>query len=381
MTPQPPSTSPRTGSTARNTGVDVLRIVSIVAVVVGHVYASDLEWRRYLEIWRMPLFFFLSGFFFTRGRTFAFEARQRWRTLAVPYLAWGVLMSLAAWRWNSDDPAQFWELMARGWYGGSWQDPPWWAFWFISVLFFTTLLRRWLERYPSWVAWAVSMVGLGLAQITGGDDYPAGPMGLLPLGIGLALPCMFYILCGEFLRYEVLARYASIPGTRLEHHDGARRLGPHQLASLGIVLVLLGGLAVAAGIPSHNIKFSGFGLFLITPIVGVVMATGMLLIFGTWVNMALGWARPAVNALVRTGTVVVLAHGYIIIKLAQFNVDENFSRFALTVLISWALGLLINATPLSPLLSGVPAPEWWKRRRAAAASSSGDAASGSAPTS
>lgn len=351
----------RSGAGTRNAGVDLLRILSIVAVVVGHIYASELEWRHYLEIWRMPLFFFLSGFFFTRGRTLAYEAKQRWKTLAVPYLVWGVLMSIAALRWNLDDPAQFWELMARGWYGGAFQDPPWWAFWFISVLFFTTVLRRWLERYPRWVAWTVAVIGLGLAQIPGGE-MPAGPLGLTPFGMGLALPCLFFILCGEFLRYDVLGRIASFPGAQSTHDDGQWRLGSHQLGFLGVGLFLLGAAMVALGVPPHNIKFTGFGWFLITSLVGVVMASGMLLVFGTWVNAAVQFARPAISAVVRTGTVVVLVHGWVIIKLSQWEVEGNFLRFALTVLISWGIGLIINATPLSPWLSGVPAPDRQKRR-------------------
>ncbi|WMY79689.1 acyltransferase [Citricoccus sp. I39-566] len=320
--------------------MDVLRIVSIVAVVAGHSYGPRLVGSEYLEIWRMPLFFFLTGYFWTRGRAFGHEVQARWRTLAVPYLIWAVIMSVAAWAWTRDTPGEFWPLMANGWYGGSDQTPPWWAFWFISVLFFVTLLRRFLERFPVAVAWGIAVLGLALSLL------PDGPIGRTPLGAGLALPCLFFVLAGELFRYSIQPRI--------------RR----NRALIGAVCVAVGLLAVTLGVEPLNIKFSGFGDFLLTPVVGALTAAGFVLVFGTVVNrLAQGAARP-VNALVRTGTVVVLFHGWLLQTLVDVGILDDGAKFVLTVLISWAVGLALNATPLAPWLSGVPAPDWWTRWRA-----------------
>jgi fucose 4-O-acetylase-like acetyltransferase len=320
--------------------VDVLRIVSIAAVVLGHAYGPRLPGGQYLEIWRMPLFFFLTGYFWTLGRPFAHELRTRWKALGVPYLTWAVIMSVAAWLWTRDAPAEFWPLMATGWYGGSDQTPPWWAFWFISVLFFVTLLRRWLEAFPPWVAWAVSVGGLLLSML------PDSLLGRTPLGMGLALPCLFFVLAGELFRYAIqprIARHRALTGTGI---------------------FLLGLLAVRLGVEPLNIKFSGFGQFLLSPVVGAAMAAGLVLVFGTVVERFVRAAAPAVNALVRTGTVVVLFHGWLLQTLMDHGVLDDGLKFVLCLLISWAVGLLINATPLSPWLSGVPAPDWWTHWRA-----------------
>jgi fucose 4-O-acetylase-like acetyltransferase len=320
--------------------VDVLRIVSIAAVVLGHAYGPRLPGGQYLEIWRMPLFFFLTGYFWTLGRPFAHELRTRWKALGVPYLTWAVIMSVAAWLWTVDAPAEFWPLMATGWYGGSDQTPPWWAFWFISVLFFVTLLRRWLELFPAWVAWAVAAGGLLLAML------PDSLLGRTPLGIGLALPCLFFVLAGEVFRYALhprITRYRALTGT---------------------AIFLLGLLAVWLGVEPLNIKFAGFGQFLLSPVVGAAMAAGLVLVFGTVVERLVRGAAPAVNALVRTGTVVVLFHGWLLQTLVDHDVLDDAAKFALCLVISWAVGLLINATPLSPWLSGVPAPNWWTHWRA-----------------
>lgn len=333
--------TPARRASTRNTGVDALRLVSIAAVVLGHSYLSKLEFSQYLEVWRMPLFFFLSGYFWTRGRPFVPDVRGRWKSLAVPYLVWAVIMSVAAWRWNHQDPDRFWELMRSGWYGGADQDPPWWAFWFISVLFFTTVLRRFLERFPSWVAWVLSGVGLGVAYTTA-DSWIAKT----PLGIGLAFPCLFYLLAGELFR---------------------RRIEPNVVrhrALTGAVLIGLGLGAVALGLEPHNIKFGGFGTPLLTPLVGVMMAAGAVLVFGSFVDRLLRLlaertgtgrvVRTAISALVRTGTVVVLVHGEVLMELMELGVTDPFPKFVCTLLLSWAIGLVLLSTPLSRLLTGVP---------------------------
>ncbi|MFC7403008.1 acyltransferase family protein [Citricoccus sp. GCM10030269] len=315
----------------------MLRVVSIVAVVVGHSYGSRLPGGEYLEIWRMPLFFFLTGYFWTRGRSVGHEIQGRWKTLGVPYLVWAVIMSVAAWAWTQGSPDDFWPLMASGWYGGSGQTPPWWAFWFISVLFFVAVLRRVLEQVPVQVAWGVAVVGLVLSML------PDSMLGRTPLGMGLALPCLFFVLAGEFFRYEIQPRI------------------PRYRALTGAVAVVLGLTAVRLGVEPLNIKFSGFGTFLLSPVVGIVTAAGFVLIFSTVVNrLVQGMTRP-VNALVRTGTVVVLFHGWLLATLVDEGVTQDGAKFVLTVLISWAVGLAINASPLSPWLSGVPQPSWWTR--------------------
>ena len=228
-----------------------------------------------------------------------------------------------------------------GWYGGADQPPPWWAFWFISVLFFVTVLRRLLEHLPSWIAWAVALTGLVLAHV-----IPESGLARTPLGVGLALPCLSYVLCGESFRRDVMPR--------LRRHR----------AVLGTALVLVGILAVRLGLPPHNIKFSGFGAFLLTPLVGVVMAAGMVLVFSTFVEHQLrtlarrtgtGRAlRSSTTALTRTGTVVVLLHGLVLMELMRLGVEDNLAKFTVTLGLSWAVGLALLATPLSRALTGVP---------------------------
>lgn len=319
--------------------MDVLRVFSIAAVVLGHAYGPRIEGTQFLEIWRMPLFFFLTGYFWTAGRSFTSEVRNRWTTLGIPYLLWAVLMSIAAWFWTLDTPEELTELLQVGWYGGSDQPPPWWAFWFISVLFFVAVLRRFLERFPAWVAWVVALAGLGLAEL------PDSLLGRTPLGIGLALPCLFFVLCGELFRTRIQPR---IPRFR---------------ALIGALVVAAGLGAVWLGLEPMNIKFSGFGLFLLSPLVGALMAAGMVLLFSTVVDRVTRPVAALVTPLVRTGTVVVLFHGWLLETLVHQGILEDDHKFWITLLTSWAVGLVIVFSPLAPWLAGVPAPRWMDRWR------------------
>ena len=319
--------------------MDALRLVSIAAVVLGHAYLTDLTFSRYLEIWRMPLFFFLTGYFWTRGRPWATDVRGRFRSLMVPYLVWAALMSVAAFAWFADDPDLLRRLMLTGWYGGADQEPPWWAFWFISVLFFTTVLRRFLERFPSAVAWAVGLAGLAWAHLV-----PDSAIARTPLGVGLALPCLLFVLSGEMFRRHV------------QPHVRRHR------TLIGVGLVLLGLVAVRLGLEPPNIKFGGFGTPVLTPAVGVLMSAGMVLVFGSTVEGLLrsfarrtgtGQAlRRAITALVRTGTVVVLLHGWVLMWVTRHGVEDNAAKFALALALSWLAGLALLATPLSKPFTG-----------------------------
>ena len=216
-------------------------------------------------------------------------------------------MSVAAWLWTVDAPAEFWPLMATGWYGESAQTPPWWAFWFISVLFFVTLLRRWLEFFPAWVAWAVAAGGLLLAML------PDSLLGRTPLGIGLALPCLFSSCLGP----ARCSATHSIPVTRY------RALEPEQ------AIFLLGLLAVWLGVEEPlNIKFAGFGQFPLSPVVGAAMAAGLVLVFGA------GGGAPASGRPRRStpwfapGPWSCSSTGWLLQTLVDHDVLDDAAKFA-----------------------------------------------------
>src|SRR5699024_11328452 len=106
-----------------------------------------------LTIWRLPLFFLLSGFFLTPSRSLQVAVTKRWDSLIIPYLSWSVVISvwLIIVLWGQDEVIL--EHLATGWAGGANQSIFWMAAWFITTLAAASILRRFLERFGTVVVW------------------------------------------------------------------------------------------------------------------------------------------------------------------------------------------------------------------------------------
>ncbi|GAB3846886.1 acyltransferase family protein [Nesterenkonia populi] len=326
----------------RNVGIDLLRVISVVAVVLGHAWPF-MPGEEYLQIWRMPLFFFLAGFFLSSSRGFSREASVRWRTLGVPYVTWFLVLSalvvihgFTPRPFDQDGP---WELIAGAAYGGGLTHSPYLAFWFISVLFFAVLLVRGLLHLPWWIHPPAAAAGLALAQI------PDSLMSYTPLGVGLAPACAAYILAGFWVRRLLTAPWA----------EAAAR-SPFA-GAVGMGLIFTGLYGVSSGYRTMNMKWSGFGDYLVSPALAVLICIGLVLIFSTWADSLLK-AVPGigggVSQLVATGTLVVFLHPYVLFLVSD-AAEFPPARAAIALAICWPLGLLVNRTRLSPWLTGLGA--------------------------
>lgn len=312
--------------------MDLLRVISVAAVVIGHAYPG-MPGEEYLQIWRMPLFFFLAGFFFSTSRTFSGEVAVRWRTLATPYLTWFLILLGAVWAMEHT-PWPFGEYVISGALaGGASTDMPFLAFWFISVMFFAALLLRILVALPWWVGVVVALVGLTLAEI------PESRMAYTLLGIGLVPACTTYMLAGYWFRRHFWRIPRAVP--------------------VGVLCLIVGFGGVVLGAETMNMKWSGFGTYLLSPMLAILICCGMVLIFSTRVDAVLRRLPSAVTViseLVRTGTLVVFAHALVLyLALRWLGIEEPLTRTALALALCWALGVLVNRTPLSPYLTGLPA--------------------------
>lgn len=380
-------TSGRQKLSTRNIGIDLLRVISVIAVVLGHAWPF-MPGEEFLQIWRMPLFFFLAGFFLSSSRTLRVEFTIRWRTLGIPYLVWlAVLSTLVLVHHFTPWPFEnTWGILAGALFGGGLTDMPYLAFWFISVLFFALLWVRILLKLPWPLQLAAAVSGFALAKI------PHSAMSFTALGIGLVPACAAYILAGYWFRrlFSATSTGQRVTGERVtkdhvadhavaaedmadlhatsqptaDHHTAVHHPARAHLPAmaaiwpgiLGIGLVATGISAVALGAGTMNMKWSGFGTFLLSPLLAVTICIGLILTFGTWVDAALR-ALPGgvavVSELVRTGTLVVFFHAYMLFILWDL-LPWPPGRVVIAVVICWSLGALINRTRLSPYLTGLP---------------------------
>ncbi|MEU5947789.1 acyltransferase [Micromonospora sp. NPDC047465] len=307
----------------RSVGIDTLRIVGLAAVVVGHVWIDDTT-RAVIYTWHVPLFFILTGYFWSAGRPMGGELRKRWQTLGVPYLTWLVLLlamlaAVAAVKGGVGPDA-----FSGALYGGTAAVRPFSAFWFISVLFLIAVAYRWLERFGTAVSWGVALVGL-LAAYLAPDVVTAGP-----LGVFLVPACLLFVLCGRHLR----------------------QLRPRLSAGMGAGMVSAGaGLVLIGASGSLDIKAGDFG----KPVFGVLTATllscGFILLAEALDGRVGVPAARAVGRLAACGMAVVLSHAAVLWVL-RTGPNGGWVDLAAALVLPWAFALAVLRTRFGPQLTG-----------------------------
>ncbi|HEY4534639.1 MAG TPA: acyltransferase [Enteractinococcus sp.] len=338
--------------TQRNIGIDALRVFSIAMVILGH--SGSFEGSSLLSMWRMPLFFILSGLFLVPyRRSLRVEIARRWESLIIPYLAWSMLISLVVIALKWDDPADMLHHLYTGWRGGTGRSVYWMSSWFLLTLAVSAVILRYLERFPRWVAWAIAISGLVASRIfvylQQLDVLDGHPFAAMPLRLGISLPVLFYLLIGQEIRSRIMPLVQELSTTRA--------------TSIGIVLVIAPlVLAHHFSIPAHYIHAGRFGWPFITPGIAIVVTIGFIMIFSTGVNRLLQrWttAGDTIGRLARTGSTVVLFHGLVLlwthsIGFGSSSLGDVLIRFGIALTAAFSVGLIINMTPAARTLSGVP---------------------------
>lgn len=122
--------------TKRLDWVDVAKGITILLMVAGHTSIPETI-SKYIWSFHMPLFFFVSGVFYSekKYKTFSSLFKRRLFTLLVPYVFFSVVVMLGYYGtvyWNPKE-------LYLGWNG--------YALWFIPVLFMSEMLLYPFAKY------------------------------------------------------------------------------------------------------------------------------------------------------------------------------------------------------------------------------------------
>jgi acyltransferase len=321
----------------RSLAIDVVRVVGVVAVVVGHLYdAGNREdptlIRTALFSWHVPVFFFLTGYLWRRGRrTVAEEARSRAWTLLVPYAIWTGILG-AYWFTRQALAGQFdaHELVSALWAGGR-SGGVFAPHWFLPVLFLTAVLLRALDRLPGWVAWMLAAGGVLFCSAFGSWVAFDVPWAAL-----FAVPCLAFVLVGRWM--------AAVRD----------RLGSAAVPT-GLVLLATSAALLATGIARPvDIKLGYFG----TPVLGVLVACAISAALVLFAEAAFssapgGRAGDLVSEIAQVSIVVLLLHTFTFDPLLDLGIPIHLV-LPLSLLLTWGVALAAHRSPASRLLVGIP---------------------------
>lgn len=321
-----PTTSPA-ATAARSVGIDLARVVGLVAIVAGHAWEGP-EVSLYLFSWHVPIFFLLTGYLWRTGRPLGTEVRKRARTLLVPYVLWYLIVAGIWFTYASQvlyDEFD-WHAAARTALGGVDAPRPFSAFWFVTALFVATVALRALEKVGPWAPWVVAALFLGLFVQ---DRFRwAGVYWSAATGVA----CLVFVLAGHVLRTQ-------------------RDRVPLPLVT-GVALVLVGLVPIVAGdVLSLNLKGGSFG----TPYLSILCATaisiGVLLVCESVAQVLPPLLLRPVVPLATAALPLLFTHTLVMAFIdANSDPTTRWWVFGAALVLPWTLGLLIARTPLRSVL-------------------------------
>lgn len=328
-------------SKTRSGAIDAVRVLGIVAVVAGHTWDNAIL-RDALYLWHVPVFFVLSGYLWSPGRSVREEIAKRSRTLLLPYALWLLLISApyGAQLYSHGDlsPAVFAHLLL----GGSYVGRPFSAFWFVTALFVAAVGFRLLQKTPVWARALFITIVLGIA-------FMYGPLlAKVPLSIGVALPCIAFLMTGEALRQM-----------------RSRIIRP---ALTGFGALMLGFVLAASGAASPlDLKPGDFGTPGLSVIAAILISCGLVLVAEVLLARADDRTNQWFTRLAGAGFMVILTHSSVLWVLGAGKDSQPFV-FLVALFAPWVAAMMIARTRLAPSLLGtrVPAPRQGQQRPDAA---------------
>jgi fucose 4-O-acetylase-like acetyltransferase len=201
--------------TGRVEYIDIARGIGILLVALAHADVSLFSpyLHRLIYSFHMPLFFFLSGYFFNPGIPFGVLLKKRFDTILKPYLVTILLIYIASLSFTNMRFATVFGRIAKALYGtGYYID--WVQLWFLPSLFVTSLFAFLVYRVllihinNRYVRWSVmlAILAVGVYFLDVFYPYSFSLLGKqyelygLPFSLDLVLLSGFFYILGNEIR-------------------------------------------------------------------------------------------------------------------------------------------------------------------------------------
>lgn len=175
--------------------IDILKGIGIISVVIAHV-VTEGSVNRFIFLFHMPLFFYLSGYLYKPNPNYKQYFIQKFQALMIPYFAFLILFFVPqfGFRWPLSKPLDALVLFLwggsefKGWLG---------AFWFVTSFFITQQLFNWLfNNLTSKLLISLNIIFLVLAYL----NYYYLPHLSIPLAANLVLYTLPIFTTGYYLK-------------------------------------------------------------------------------------------------------------------------------------------------------------------------------------
>lgn len=310
----------------RSGALDAVRVFGIVAVIVGHAWDTETL-RVIIYTWHVPVFFVLSGYLWSTNKTLRQEATKRTHSLLVPYAFWLVLTSMLMMAKMYSDQELSRDRLVGLLLGGSYIGGPFAAFWFVTALFVAVIVFRAMQKMPASMRLAIVFVFLYLA-------YSFGPeIARIPLAAGVALPCVIFLMAGQFLR-----------------SFRARLARPALLAAFFLIAAIL---MIFAGSSPLDLKGGDFGTPVVSVLTAILISFALILLSEVMLRHVNANMNNFFTRLASVGMMVIMTHATIL-WISNFIGLSPFVAFTCSLAFSWCASLFVSKTALSPWLVGAP---------------------------
>lgn len=176
--------------------VDVLRGVSIILMIMGHL-GFGYYFDYYIHAFHMPIWFFLAGYFQSNYKLNICFIKQKARKLIIPYLFWGLFQYPIWLLFNHNANDKFEPLINLFWINTNLVMPVAGALWFLTCLFFAELLFLFMQKC---ILHSVSKIFFLIVMISLGYLFPTFFHIRLPWAIDVALISLGLISLGYLIK-------------------------------------------------------------------------------------------------------------------------------------------------------------------------------------
>jgi fucose 4-O-acetylase-like acetyltransferase len=306
--------------------IDIVKGIGAVCVVAGHVHEGPI--LDAMGLWRMPVFFFLSGLLFRPRDDLCGYARDKARHLLLPYASFLALLLL---------PALSAALLQHDWHevgqiakaatlGGHRLAGPVGIFWFITCLYLTQQIAAWL--FPR----------IGLQALA---------------AVMLATLCAAYAWAAAMKGHGGLPWSADVVLMALPIFYLGWRVGPWLVRLPAGAALVTGGVAVLLAfvgvVPSLDMKQLDFGAPFVSLLASVVAMGGVIGLARLLVDSRVGLALAALG---RASLVVMFLHQAVQLGMQQEGGAwaNLHARVLAGVILPWMFYLACERFALTRLL-------------------------------